>query len=190
MVNYISSIFFAGMISCLFAVYAGGNLFYNQWVSLGEPPETAIRIVGIEVGSAPGGMIYQGRETKVYVETITGRIFKCCENSKNGFWEETPNIISNEDLFLEYCGPLETGQRVHRSDEKDQRGVNWCGEYDSGIVSYSLTEDGNIWSRKTYESPMLTFWWMILSVIVSFLLLVAILVLNGLFQVINTWKRE
>jgi hypothetical protein len=143
---------------CMVAIFVGGNTLLNEWTLIGKPAEAAAKIVGLNIGKAPDGFIYTGRETSVYVESETGKIFACCGNSSTGGWEQVSQKDSNETLFLDRCGKPENSEIFHLPNEKDRFEVQWCGEFENGRVAYTLRADGTIWFRKIYESPMRITW--------------------------------
>jgi hypothetical protein len=171
-------LFLMDTILCTLAIFAGGNSLFNTWTSIGKPVEAVAKIVGLTIGEAPSGLIYTGRETSVYVESDSGKIFECCGNPLTGGWEQVGQKDSNEELFLDPCGKPEDSEAFHLPDEKDRLEVQWCGEFESGRVVYLLRADGTVWFRKVYESPMRTTWLQISIVLITLVLLGALIVLK------------
>jgi hypothetical protein len=176
-------LFLVDTILCTLAIFAGGNTFWNDWTAIEKPSETVAKIVGLTIRDAPGGFIYHGRETSVYVESNSGKIFTCCGNSLTEGWEQVDQKDSNEELFLDRCGKPEDSEIFHLPDEKDRLEVQWCGEFESGRIVYTLRADGTVWFRKIYESPMRTIWLQIAVVAITFVLLGALVILNRLIRV-------
>jgi hypothetical protein len=121
---------------------------FTPWVSLGSPPEAAAEILGGGSRSCPGGAVYLGRETYLYVESIAGRIWYCCVEQRNS-WQEVKR--SQVEEVVDYCGSS--------SDEPgpspppgvvDSLSIRWCGEWDWGQANYVVRDDGTVWMWRRF----------------------------------------
>src|SRR5687768_16481483 len=109
-----------------------GEKISVTWESLGSPPESPTRFVAGKVGEYPGGETYNGRETTIYVETSSGKIYRCCSNGNTSWLETTKNDVIERNWAKECLRDKEDENRKHLDKEIDNYAVYWCGEFDYG----------------------------------------------------------
>jgi len=114
---------------------------FARWKFIGTPPEQPAKILAGDVGPYPGGVFYQGRETSIYIETVSGRIYRYSPSAKNP-WAETEGAQIKE---INFCHELEPDSGKHLRDELDNYEICWHGEWDWGRAYYAIRKDGTVW---------------------------------------------
>lgn len=122
--------------------------YLTPWHRLPTPPDKPVKIIAGQVGDYPGGWPYRGRPTVIYIQTVSQKIYSCCEKSLSG-WVERSAVQAKEINFRDCKGQNQHVQR-HLSREIDVYDVNWCGEWDWGEADYAIRNDGTIWVWSTY----------------------------------------
>jgi hypothetical protein len=125
----------------LFLSIAATKGAFVRWKCIGTLPQQPVRILAGEVGSYPGGVPYQGRETGIYIETVSGSIYHYSSGAKNTL-EETERSQVKE---INFCHELEPDSSRHLEDELDNYEICWHGEWDWGSAHYAIRKDGTVW---------------------------------------------
>ena len=122
------------------------------WRSMANPPEPVSEIIGIEIGNGSGGLFYQGRDTTVYVQTVTGSIYSWADDGTD-VWKRTYRNGSNEGISLD-CNH----ENAQMQDPKN-RVYNWCSEGEGGSVRYVVRPDGTMVYKKNFSRAIVFFFY-------------------------------
>jgi hypothetical protein len=153
------------------------------WHSIENPPEPISEIIGIKIDSYPGGLIYRGRATTVYVQTTTGNKYYWADDGKNE-WKQTYRNGSNEDIFSD-CN--HKSAQKQNSENLSYREATWCGEWDNGSVRYVIHRDGTIAYKKSFLRIAPSFLSLIPILMLYVLLLISVLVLD---RILNAARKD
>ena len=136
--------------------YASGFRLFQHWESIGSPPEKIKELIGVETGNSPTGVFYEGRDTKIYVLSETGKLFSCCVKKDNTWqWQEESTNKSNEHIF-KICQDSGKFKTNYFPDEISRLTALWCGEFDYGKVIYVLHSDGSVSYSKEFRNPSIS----------------------------------
>ncbi|MEM7535831.1 MAG: hypothetical protein AAF639_26870 [Chloroflexota bacterium] len=116
-----------------FTIEADKGLF-NQWQSLGTPPDGAIKIVGTD---------FWGPWTPIlYIENTKGDIYVCCSSGSNLWTKTTHSSIRN----WQYNRPIKDDTEIRTMDRAvDHQRLLRVGEISSTELHFVVRGDGSVW---------------------------------------------
>lgn len=136
---------FVGCFASNVIAHPIGNGNIAWWESMGQPSGGAARFVWAETN-------WHEHQFTVYVETTTGKIFRCCPAGQKGWEETTLKERVKESTCKWYRERLArlTFSNIDVSRVKDCVLMPWTFEWVADDEMYVILEDGSVWKWHHY----------------------------------------